>query len=138
MARHVETQHGKAKVNWYRNSKLGVSYLELGDSDNKFADVLSEEEVDFKYGEISPEERKKDVRRESDQDLRSRLKKLRQERAEKSSTSKKKSQNASSKRKSSKKKKSKSTSPSQSDIEKKLESLSEEEREQLKEMLGDN
>lgn len=133
MPRYVETKHGKGRVNWYRNSKLGVTFLEMGGSDNKFADVLNEEEVDFEYGDIQPEETKEDVREEPDEDLRSRLERLRQERAQKGR--KKKNKSTSKKNKSTSSSKSNTSSKSKEDkLKDALSGLSDEEKEMLKQL----
>lgn len=74
-------------VNWYRKNELGISFL---NSDGH--KVVNESEVEFKYGQIGMQEEKDDVRKESYEELRERLARIRRERNQygKKSTSKKK------------------------------------------------
>lgn len=75
--RYVHTNLGKAKVNWYREGRLGVSYLETGHPSD--ANVLNETQVEFRYGKFPEDEAKADVRKEDTQTLKDRLKALRRD-----------------------------------------------------------
>lgn len=74
--RFVETEKGKARVNWYRNGRLGVTYLEV-ESELPESDILMDTEVTFDYGDIKPDETKSDVRNMDYDDLKSFVKEIR-------------------------------------------------------------
>jgi len=78
MERYVETRQGKARVNWYRNGRLGVTYLESSDPNNSHHNVLREDQVAFKYGKIEPDEEQMDVREMEYDDLKTHVKMLRE------------------------------------------------------------
>ena len=131
MVTKVKDKPKRAQVNWYRDGKLGVTYVnEKGakqrtSTGNVMCDVIREDQVDFKFGPISKDEEKKDVRKQRDAGvLRKELKKLRQEARELTNRKRKKT------RKANKKRKRKSKTPQ--DV---VKSLSKEEKEQLKKMI---
>lgn len=120
---YVHYLHGdeKAQVNWYdeKQGLLGLTFL--SNLKPKLHKVVSEEEVDFRYGEISPlpkdEVLHKDVRTESYDSLKDKLRKVRQERKAISKNKRTKSR--------------KKSSPKQM-----IKNLSEEERKKILELLG--
>lgn len=131
----IEDKWEKAKVNWFRNGKMGITYLEKdNDPGNDLSNVVEVEEdtVRFSYGEIGESEQKKDVREEDTSDLKSRLKKLRRERSEKNEKRKKKKK---SKGKSKKKSSKKSEKDEEEELKEDLKNMSEEKKEQLKDLL---
>lgn len=112
----------KVGVNWYRKNELGISFLK---SDGH--KVVNESEVEFRFGDIGMQEEKDDVRKESYEELRARLERIRKER------------NQYGKRKSSKKKKSTSKKKStKTQKEKALEELMKTDPDLLKQILGGN
>lgn len=129
----VKKNNKEAKVNWYRDGKLGLTYLtdkgekERTSTGNVMCDVLREDEVEFKFGEIKPDSKKKDVREErSVGDLKERLRQIRREAKELTQKKRKKT------RKSNKKKKKKKPPKSPKEV---LRNMTEEEIEALKDML---
>lgn len=114
----VEDGGERAGVNWYRKGELGISFLNRDGHK-----VVNESEVEFRFGEIESQEEKLDVRKESYEELRERLAKIRAER------------NQYGKRKSSKKK-SKKKKSSKSEKQKALEKLMNTDPELLKQILG--
>lgn len=81
MDRFVETRKGKARVNWYRNGRLGITYTET-DTELPESDILKDTEVVFKYGDITPDAEKSDVRNMDYRDLKAFIKKIRAVREE--------------------------------------------------------
>lgn len=79
--RFVQTDKGKARVNWYRGGRLGVTYLEI-DSELPESDILMDTEVEFSYGDITPDTEKSDVRNMDYEDLKAFVKKIRMVREE--------------------------------------------------------
>ena len=77
MERYVETRQGKARVNWYRDGRMGVTYLESSDPNNAHHNVLREDEVAFKYGKVEPDEESIDVRKMEYADLKEHVRRLR-------------------------------------------------------------
>ena len=77
MERYVETRQGKARVNWYRNGRLGVTYLEANDPKNDHHNVLREDQVAFKYGKIEPDEAPPDIKKMEYDELKAHVRKLR-------------------------------------------------------------
>lgn len=92
----------KARVNWYRNGKLGLSYVNEADSPTGFANVRMEKDVEFRYGKIEPQVSRESVKDEDYESLKERLEKLR---AERKQFGKRKSRSKKKKKKSKKKKK---------------------------------
>lgn len=80
-SRFVETDKGKARVNWYRNGRLGVTYLEI-ESELPESDILMDTEVEFEYGDIEPDQTKNDVRNMDYDDLKAFIKEIRRVREE--------------------------------------------------------
>ena len=110
----------KAEVKWYDGERgmMGLELLHI--KEPKGYKVVQVDEVDFRYGEIEPDPEKdinKDVRKENYEDLRERIKRLRKERQD---LGKKKSKRTRSKKK----------TPKQT-----LASMTEEEKQKIKEML---
>lgn len=142
MLGYVHTRAGKARVNWYEDNKLGVTYCDKSGYTKYpvFYNVLREDQVEFRYGDIPKSSEKPDVKKESEETLRERLKRLRRERRNygkrrKKSKSKKKSSKKSTKKsskKSTKKSSKKKSSKSVEDIKK---SLSKEELDKLKDLF---
>jgi len=126
----VKRSDEKAGVNWFRDGKLGVTYINSETSTGlTLTNVLDEDEVEFCYGEVPEgtpdkvdERINKDIRKEEDYNsLKERLEKIREERKELSKRKRRKTR-------------SKKKSPKQA-----LGNLTEEEKQRLKEMLkGDN
>jgi len=113
----------KVGVNWYRKNEMGISFL---NSDGH--KVVNESEVEFRYGAIEMQEEKDDVRKESYQELKERLERIRRER------------NQYGKRRTSKTKKKKSTSKQTPEDKKKaaLKKLMDADPNLLKEILQDS
>lgn len=70
----------KVGVNWFRKGKLGISFLTSTGAPDGEGKVVTKDEVEFRYGDISDYEKKKDVREESYEDLKKRLEKIRDQR----------------------------------------------------------
>ena len=126
---HIKGE-GKARLNWWREGKMGVSYFEDPNSVTIVGhEVLSEDDdrIEFRYGFIEPDEVRSDIRTESFEQLKEALKERRYNRVHanaKKSTSSKKSQ-----------KPEKSSKSEEEKLKEKLENLSGEEKELLEQML---
>lgn len=74
-----------AKVNWYRDGKLGLSYLDKNGNISRLSGgnaecaVKREDEVEFKYGKIKTDSEKESLSKKSPQELREHLRKVREE-----------------------------------------------------------
>jgi len=102
--------HNKGRkwgVNWYRKGKLGISRLTETGQRADGAKVVSDENVEFRYGKLEPQEKKKDVRDVSYEDLKQKLQKIREDRRNFNRNRKKSTKRKKSKSKSRKKKKKK-------------------------------
>lgn len=123
------TEEGKGHkvgVNWYRKGRLGISFLTSVGQRASESKVLDESDVEFKYGTLEEQEEKKDVRDEDYDDLRERLKEIRQERKAYDKRNRKKTKT--------KKKKKKSKPKKEKDP---LEVLKDMDPEAIKKALGD-
>ena len=77
MDRFVETPQGKAQVNWYRNHRLGITYLEIDGTHSK---VVREDQVSFDYGDIKMDEKQSDINDMSYEKAKEHVKYLRERR----------------------------------------------------------